>query len=903
MTIRRLFPRAATAGLLALLCLLATIAPVVAHEPIEAQIVDLSRRIEAHPADALLYLRRGELYRLLRRGASARADYERARRLDAGLVVVDLCLGKLQLDAGRPAEAVASLDTYLKRRPGDPEGLAARGRALARLGRFLEAARDFTGAIAGSRPARPPSPDLYLERARALESAGDTRLEEALRGLEDGLALLGRPVALELAAADLERRLGRPGAAEERVSRITCPAPVHPGPTIPSHAEFWRATRDSGVAGDSAGGGAGEAGAETQSPLSLKRGPYLQRGTSDGIVVRWRTDREGDAVVRYGPAPDDLRLEARDARALRDHEIPLSGLAPATRYYYSAGTSTQTLAGGAGELSFVTAPAPGTRSPVRIWALGDSGTADLNARRVRDAFRAFAGGGVPDVWLMLGDNAYPNGTDAEYQAAVFDVYDDLLARAVLWPTLGNHDGQTADSATQSGPYYDIFTLPSAGEAGGLPSGTEAYYSFDYADLHFICLDSYETDRSPLGAMMTWLRADALSTRQDWTIAFWHHPPYSKGSHDSDREIELVQMRQAALPILEAAGVDLVLTGHSHSYERSFLLDGHYGSSFTLAPAMKKDSGDGRADGSGAYAKPTAGPAGHEGAVYVVAGSSGQTSGGPLNHPAMYLSLNELGSLVLDVNGLRLDATFLDASGLARDHFTLLKGPQNRQPVADARVPGRVECDSHQGGTVRLDGSRSSDPDEGAGDRIVLYEWFEAYGTPAVSSLGTGPLLEVTLAPGDHALTLRVTDTYGASGTDQALVSVVDTIPPVLDLALDPAVLWPPDHGLHTVRIRYSVTDACDPSPGVTLARVTSSEADDAAGGGDGASLEDIQGAVLENGGGEVELRAERAATGPGRTYTVTCSATDAAGLTTTVSGTVLVPHDRRSAGTLTPRAS
>src|SRR5207249_4819708 len=210
------------------------------------------------------------------------------------------------------------------------------------------------------------------------------------------------------------------------------PGPVHPGPTIPPHAEFWRATRDSGVAGDSAGGGAGEAGAETQSPLSLRRGPYLQRGTSDGIVVRWRTDREGDAVVRYGPAPDDLRLEARDARTLRDHEIPLSGLAPATRYYYSAGTSTQTLAGGAGELSFVTAPAPGTRSPVRIWALGDSGTADLNARRVRDAFRAFARGGVPDVWLMLGDNAYPNGTDAEYQAAVFDVYDDLLARAVLW---------------------------------------------------------------------------------------------------------------------------------------------------------------------------------------------------------------------------------------------------------------------------------------------------------------------------------------------------------------------------------------------------------------------------------------------------------------------------------------
>src|SRR2546426_3119236 len=292
MTIRSLFLRAATAGSVALVCLLTTIATVVAHEPIEAQIVDLSRRIEAHPADAALYLRRGELYRLLRRGASARADYERARRLDAGLAVVDLCLGKLQLDVGRPAGAVASLDTYLKRRPGDPEGLAARGRALALLGRYLEAARDFTGAIAGSRPPRPPSPDLYLERARALESAGDARLVEALRGLEDGLALLGRPVALELAAADIERRLGRPGAADERVGRITRPVPIHPSPTILPGSEFSRATRDSGAAVDSAGGPVGADGAEAQSLLSLRRGPYLQRGTSDGIVVRWRTDRE-----------------------------------------------------------------------------------------------------------------------------------------------------------------------------------------------------------------------------------------------------------------------------------------------------------------------------------------------------------------------------------------------------------------------------------------------------------------------------------------------------------------------------------------------------------------------------------------------------------------------------------
>ncbi len=53
------------------------------------------------------------------------------------------------------------------------------------------------------------------------------------------------------------------------------------------------------------------------------------------------------------------------------------------------------------------------------------------------------------------------------------------------------------------------------------------------------------------------------------------------------------MRANALPILEANGVDLVLNGHSHSYERSKLIGGHYGSSWTLTPAMIKDGGSGR----------------------------------------------------------------------------------------------------------------------------------------------------------------------------------------------------------------------------------------------------------------------------------------------------------------------
>ena len=417
----------------------------------------------------------------------------------------------------------------------------------------------------------------------------------------------------------------------------------------------------------------------TTSALAVTRGPYLQMGSSTDVVVRWRTNLPSASRVRYGADPTALTGVVDLAPSTSEHEVRLAGLAPDTRYYYAVGTPTATLAGGDPTYFFVTAPVVGTPKPTRVWVLGDSGTADANARAVRDAYFAYTAARHTDLWLMLGDNAYQDGTDAEHQGAVFDMYPSMLQKSVLWPTYGNHDGQAANSSTQTGPYYDIFSLPTQGQAGGIASGTEAYYSFDYGNIHFISLESFETDRSAPGPMMTWLRNDLAATTQPWIIAFWHHPPYSKGSHNSDADVESVQMRQNALPILEAAGVDLVLTGHSHSYERSFLLDGHYGVSSTLTPAMILDGGDGRESGTGAYQKPAAVKAPREGAVYAVAGSSGTTSGGALNHPAMLISLNTLGSMVLDVDGGRLDAVFLDSTGAVRDSFTIVKSTVDLTP--------------------------------------------------------------------------------------------------------------------------------------------------------------------------------------------------------------------------------
>jgi hypothetical protein len=409
----------------------------------------------------------------------------------------------------------------------------------------------------------------------------------------------------------------------------------------------------------------------------LLRGPYLQLGTPTSTIIRWRTAGPAISAVRYGYSPGFLDQVSENLETTTEHEVLLAGLEPDTRYYYAVGDGERDLAGGP-TFYFVTSPSHGAPKPSRIWVLGDSGTADQNAARVRNAYLGYAGEDRADLTLMLGDNAYNDGTDAEYQRAMFDMYPEILRNTVFWSTLGNHDGHTASSATQTGPYFEIFNLPREGEAGGLASGTEAYYSFDYANIHFICLDSYHSDRSPSGPMLTWLRNDLESTSQEWIIAFWHHPPYSKGSHNSDTEGRMIQMRENVLPILEAAGVDLVLTGHSHSYERSFLIDGHYGSSQTFSQEHLKDGGDGRVDGDGAYVKPP-GLTPRAGAVYTVAGSSGKISGGSLNHPAKIVSLNVLGSMILDVAGDQLNAMFIDDQGAIRDYFTISKSTAQENP--------------------------------------------------------------------------------------------------------------------------------------------------------------------------------------------------------------------------------
>jgi len=428
------------------------------------------------------------------------------------------------------------------------------------------------------------------------------------------------------------------------------------------------------------------------------RAPYVQLATPESIYVVWRTDGDITPVVRYGKTPDrpdqkvsgkailtriapDKGAAAARKKIARLHSAPagtsqyeahLTGLKPDTRYDYAVYDGEKRLAGGDESYHFTTPPAQGADKPMRFWVVGDSGNGGQIQAAVHWAMvNLTANENHPiDFFLHVGDMAYGKGTESEFQKFFFAMYEPTLRHTVFWPAMGNHEGSTSRGSTGVGPYYDAFVLPTNGEAGGVASGKEAFYAFDFGRAHFISLDSHDLDRKPTGPMARWLQADLERTKADWVIAYWHHAPYTKGSHDSDKESQIAEMRSFILPILEAGGVDLVLTGHSHIYERSMLMDGAYATP-TVAEKVILDDGDGDPNGDGAYKK-SAGRHPHEGTVQVVAGNGGGNLNRRGTMPVMRKTIVEHGSVMVDINGDTLTAFMLNKLGEKRDTFSIVK---------------------------------------------------------------------------------------------------------------------------------------------------------------------------------------------------------------------------------------
>lgn len=422
---------------------------------------------------------------------------------------------------------------------------------------------------------------------------------------------------------------------------------------------------------------------------SLLRGPYLQSLTNNSVKIMWRTSDSVKSTVKYGSSPTELTNVIVDTARKKNHIVKISGLNAKTKYFYSVGFDATILAGGNDQHHFVTAPIVGDTSGFKFWVTGDFGGGNDEQTKVRRWFENYIQGNVIDGWLWLGDNVYNDGTDAEYSAKVFDKvygYDSIFRFLNFYPIPGNHDYNSVNRFDNPiyhrGPYFDMVEVFKNAEMGGLASNTENYYSYDYGNTHFIALNSelYQYIFNDLpDVYKTWLTNDIKNSTKKFKVAYFHQPPYSKGSHDSDDAWELFMgsIRQRIIPILEKYGVDLVLCGHSHVYERSYLINKHYGFSSTFnRTTMLVDSSSGNPDSNRTYVKYTYGANKDKGTVYAVVGNSGkhEEENGKM-HPVMYKKFaadKGVGSMILEVKGNVLLCSYYKDNGELFDRFSIVK---------------------------------------------------------------------------------------------------------------------------------------------------------------------------------------------------------------------------------------
>ena len=273
-----------------------------------------------------------------------------------------------------------------------------------------------------------------------------------------------------------------------------------------------------------------------------------QGPTASTMTVTWRSYKS-NGQVQYGTSASLGKTATATSRSFAGshlHVAQLSGLKQGTLYHYRCGASGAWSKG----YSFRTAPSPGTT--IRMVAMGDS--------RSDDAKRALVRAGVqqrnPMFTIHTGDFVSSGGSQSQWNA-YFKTMEPLLAVSPMMGAIGNHENKAQI-------YFDQFAFPSHSPKGSAPG--EAYYSFDYGNMHFIAVS---TEHSPKKGdhQYNWLRNDLIAAAKKphlrWVVAFGHRPPYSSGSHGS-----YTAAQTAWGHLFESFGVDISFWGHDHTYERT-----------------------------------------------------------------------------------------------------------------------------------------------------------------------------------------------------------------------------------------------------------------------------------------------------------------------------------------------
>ena len=272
---------------------------------------------------------------------------------------------------------------------------------------------------------------------------------------------------------------------------------------------------------------------------------------AEGADVIWRTDKPAKGRIEvWSPQGLVSAYEENEEKVL--HRIAITGLEPGVRYRCFIRPPAEGSPPADGKCSFWTAPKPGRF--FTFFAYGDTRTqADAHGRVCEQLAAHVKSTTSPAFLLHTGDFVSDGRREDQWKEQFFDPAASVLSEAALVPCLGNHE-------YHSEWYYRYFGL--GGVFPGEPNGS--WYSFQFGCAHFVILDA-TSDFGPESDQYRWLVEDLQSDQAQeasWRIAVFHRPAFSSGLHGGTPSVQ-----QILVPLFEQKGVQLVLNGHDHLYER------------------------------------------------------------------------------------------------------------------------------------------------------------------------------------------------------------------------------------------------------------------------------------------------------------------------------------------------
>lgn len=317
------------------------------------------------------------------------------------------------------------------------------------------------------------------------------------------------------------------------------------------------------------------------------RGPFVQNVSSSSAQVIWRTAVPADTRLEFGP-DEQLGGVLWDTNVVLTHVVTLTHLPPGAPCYYRARSDDGAQAIASPVAAFRTLSASG---PVRFAVFGDSGADSPGQYRIAEVIRSAA----PDLVLHLGDVAYPSFNVRRADLKCLSVYRAHMATTPYYFVFGNHDLFEGDK-----PFLETFYLPT-----NSVTGTEHFYSFDHGDVHFCGLFVPWRSQDALfpayylgdgTAQYQWLTNDLATTVKPWKILFFHVTVNTSGPHrfDSDGGVyDRLELQRLLLPLARQYGVQLILSGHDHAFERFVPMNGVHlvvtgGGGFEPYPLVERD---------------------------------------------------------------------------------------------------------------------------------------------------------------------------------------------------------------------------------------------------------------------------------------------------------------------------